>query len=194
MEKIYLFNGKDLTGWKSIHGGEAKWTVEDGVMTVVPHAGNIYTEAVFGDAMIHLEWMEPDMPEATGQNKGNSGVFLQGVYEVQVLDSYGIEHPKADDCGGIYSQFPPLCNACKPALRWQSYDILFRAPRFDEDGRVTEPACVTILQNGLPIHNNRVLPRICAGGLGETEVTEGPLMLQDHGNEVKFRNIWMIRL
>jgi len=194
MEKIFLFNGKDLTGWKSIRGGEAKWTVEDGVMTVVPHAGNIYTEEVYGDAMIHLEWMEPDMPEATGQHKGNSGVFLQGVYEVQVLDSYGIEKPEMGDCGGIYSQFPPLCNACKPALHWQSYDILFRAPRFDADGKVCEPACVTILQNGMPIHNNRVLPRICPGGLWDHEVAEGPLMLQDHGNEVKFRNIWIIRL
>ena len=196
MEKINLFNGKNLDGWKSIRGEDVKpsWTVEDGVLTVLPRSGNIYTETVFGDCMLHLEWMEPDMPDKIGQSKGNSGVFLQGRYEIQVLDSYGIEKPKMDDCGGIYSQLPPLTNACKPALVWQSYDILFRAPRFDADGNVIEHARITVLQNGLPIHNNAALPRVCPGGRGEDEVPLGPLMLQDHGDPVSFRNIWMIKL
>jgi len=196
MEKFMLFDGTSLAGWKSIRGGDAAWKVEDGILTVVPRAGNIYTDVTFGDAMLHLEWMEPDMPDKTGQSKANSGVFLQGRYEIQVLDSYGIENPTMSDCGGIYSQFPPLCNACKPPLTWQTYDILFRAPRFDEAGNVTEHARLTVLQNGLPIHNNRELPRTCPGGLFDMtdEVAAGPLMLQDHGDPIMFRNIWIIRL
>ena len=195
-EKIQLFNGRDLTGWKSIHGGDAKWRVENGVLTVEPRSGNIYSEIPHGDALIHIEWLEPDMPDKVGQLKANSGIFMQGRYELQVLDSYGVENPDMHDCGGIYGQFAPLMNACKPPMTWQTYDIIFRAPRFDDAGNVTEHARVTILQHGLPIHNNCELPRACPGGLFHQtdEVAEGPLMLQDHGDPISFRNIWMIKL
>ena len=121
------------------------------------------TEETFTDFMLHLEFMTPDMPEATGQAKGNSGVFLQGRYEIQVLDSYGIKTPGKGDCGAIYNQFAPLVNACKPPLEWQTYDAVFRAPRVDDAGKIVEPARMTVLQNGLVIHNNVQLPGVTVG-------------------------------
>ena len=119
-----------------------------------------------------------------------SGVYIHGCYELQVLDSFGKEEPQNDDCGGIYQNYKPRVNACKPALEWQTYDIIFRAPRF-ENGNMTEAARATILQNGTVIHNNLILHRATPGGVTEHTVAEGPLMLQDHGNPVKFRNIWI---
>jgi len=188
MAKIVLFDGSDLSAFTKRDGSPAEWEVKDGVMTVTGH--DIVSKAVFGDAHIHVEWMEPDMPEATGQWKGNSGVYIQGCYELQVLDSYGIEPPLDNDCGGIYSIQAPRINACKPPLEWQTYDIYLRAARMDGD-KVLEPAIVTILQNGQVIHNNLILPHNTPGGVYEKVVAEGPLMLQDHGNPVSFRNIWI---
>ncbi len=190
-EKVILFDGTSLDAFTSLDGSPAGWDVTDGVMTVT--RGNIKSKETYGDAHIHVEWREPDMPEATGQWKGNSGVYIQGCYELQVLDSYGIAEPKCDDCGGIYTIAAPLINACKPPLEWQTYDIYLRSAVV-EDGKVLSPAVVTILQNGQVIQNNLTLPSHTPGGVFDHVVGEGPLMLQDHGNPVSFRNIWFERL
>lgn len=191
---VVLFNGSDLSNWTSRDGGAPGWTVEDGVMAVVPRTGDIMTTEQFTDHFLHLEFMTPDMPEATGQAKGNSGVFLQGRYEIQVLDSYGIALPGMGDCGAIYNQFAPLVNACKPPLEWQSYDVIFRAPRLNDDGEIVENARVTVLQNGLVILNNVILSGTTGANIGGGVGDPGPLLLQDHGNLVKFRNIWAVPL
>ena len=191
---VILFNGKDLSNWRTRSGDPAGWEVAGGIISVVPGTGDIVTEEKFTDFYLHLEFMEPDMPEATGQGKGNSGVFLQGRYEVQVLDSYGIEVPGKGDCGAIYNQFAPLVNACKPPLQWQSYDMIFRCARADDSGEVIEQARVTVAQNGMIIHNN-VETLGTTGGAGDENVLEpGPLLLQDHGNLLKYRNIWIVPL
>jgi hypothetical protein len=158
-------------------------------MTVA--SGDIMTKELFNDFRLHLEFMIPDMPEATGQAKGNSGVFLQGRYEVQVLDSYGIEVPGKGGCGAIYDQFAPLVNACKPPLEWQTYDVFFRAPRCNEDNQVVDPVRLTILQNGIVIHNNIQLPGVTGGATDQNVWESGPLLLQDHGDLLKYRNIWI---
>ena len=191
---IVLFNGKDLSNWHARSGGPAGWEVADGVMTVAPRTGDIVTDQKFTDFVLHLEWMEPDMPEAAGQGKGNSGVYLQGRYEIQVLDSYGIEVPGQGDCGAVYSQFAPLFNACKPPLEWQTYDIAFRTARLDDSGNVIDQARVTVAQNGILIHNNvEVLGP--TGGAMDDEIGEpGPILLQDHGNLIKYRNVWILPL
>ncbi len=192
MAKIALFDGTSLDLWRKIDGSPAEWRVnDDGSMTVKPFAGNIVSTVKFGDAHIHLEWMEPDMPDCIGQEKGNSGVYIHGCYELQVLDSYGIEAPRYDDCGAFYTLYAPLSNACKPALEWQTYDLYFRAPRFNEKNEMTECARITVIQNGICIQNNVLLHRATPGGIHEIPVKEGPLMLQDHGNEVTFRNVYI---
>lgn len=191
---VVLFNGSDLSNWTSRDGGEPGWAVEEGVMAVVPRTGDIMTTEQFTDHFLHLEFMTPDMPEATGQAKGNSGVFLQGRYEIQVLDSYGIAVPGMGDCGAIYNQFAPLVNACKPPLEWQSYDVIFRAPRLNDDGEIVENTRVTVLQNGLVILNNVILSGTTGANIGGGVGEPGPLLLQDHGNLVKFRNIWAVPL
>ncbi len=190
---IILFNGKDLSNWQTRSGGPAGWDVADGVMTVKPGTGDIMTKEKFTDFMLHLEWMEPDMPDAKGQAKGNSGVYLQGRYEIQVLDSYGIEIPGKGDCGAIYNQYAPLVNACKPALQWQSYDIIFRSARIDASGKI-ENARITALQNGMVIHNNVIVDGITGGAIDDKVLEPGPLLLQDHGNLIKYRNIWIVTL
>lgn len=190
---IILFNGQDLSNWQTRSGGPARWDVQDGVMTVVPGTGDIMTKERFVDFMLHLEWMEPDMPEAKGQAKGNSGVYLQGRYEIQVLDSYGIEVPGKGDCGAIYNQYAPLVNACKPPLQWQSYDIVFRAARLDSSGNI-ENARITAFQNGMVIHNNVIVDGVTGGAIDDNVLEPGPLLLQDHGNLVKYRNIWIVPL
>ncbi len=192
MEKIYLFDGtaESLKKWHHRDGSrDVNWTVEDGILTVKNQ--DIVSDETYGDAHIHVEWREPDMPDCTGQAKGNSGVYIHGCYELQVLDSYGIEEPTYSDCGAIYSFYPPLTNACKPALEWQTYDIYLRAPRFNEDGSIKENARATILQNGICVQNNVVLYPTPGSITGDDPVAEGPLLLQDHGNAVSFRNVWV---
>jgi len=190
---IQLFNGKDVNNWTTRAGGPAGWKAEGGVLHVVPGAGDIMSRETLGDFFMHLEFRCPDMPQAKGQAKGNSGVFLQGRYEIQVLDSYGLAIPGLGDCGAIYNQFAPLVNACKPALAWQSYDVAFRAPRF-EAGKLVEGARLTLLHNGLVIHNNIQLPGVTGGAVDEKVDQPGPLLLQDHGNLVAYRNIWALPL
>ncbi|MBE6598662.1 MAG: DUF1080 domain-containing protein [Ruminococcaceae bacterium] len=190
MAKYILFDGKNTDMWTTREGAPINWKInDDGSMTV----GNedIVSTVKFGDAHIHVEWKEPDMPDCTGQAKGNSGVYIHGCYELQVLDSYGIENPKSNDCGGIYCMYSPRTNACKPALEWQTYDIYLRAPRYNEKGEMTECARATIIQNGICVQNNILLHQATPGGITEGPVKEGPLMLQDHGNPVSFRNVWV---
>ncbi len=185
---MILFDGKDLNNWTKMNGEPAGWKVEDGIMQVIPRTGDIMTKEQFTDFFLHLEFRCPDMPEATGQAKGNSGVFLQGRYEIQVLDSYGINIPGKGDCGAMYNEHAPLVNACKPPMEWQTYDVIFRAPRLTDDGEITELPRVTVLQNSMVIQNNAELGEIAEAS------KPGPLRLQDHGNLVAYRNIWAVHL
>ncbi len=189
---VVLFNGEDLSNWTKREGEPAVWRIEDGAMT--PAGGDIMTKATFTDFYLHVEFRTPDMPEATGQAKGNSGVYLAGRYEIQVLDSYGWEVPGMGDCGAMYGQYAPLVSACKPALEWQAYDVVFRGARLDESGNVRERVRVTVLQNGIVIHNNVELPGVTAGAIDDKEGVPGPLLLQDHGHPVQYRNIWIVPL
>lgn len=191
---VVLFNGSDVSNWTRRDGSPAGWTVEGGELCVVPGTGDIMTQDLQLDQALHLEFRCPDMPEATGQHKGNSGVFITGRYEIQVLDSFGWEVPGLGDCGAIYNQHAPLVNACKPALQWQTYDVFFRAARVEASGQVTEKVRMTVLHNGLVIHNNVELPGVTGAPLDEIEGTPGPLLLQDHGNLVRYRNIWLVPL
>ena len=189
---VVLFDGKDLSNWTKLDGGAPAWEVADGAMTVTAGGGDIVSREQFNDFLLHLEFMTPDMPDATGQAKGNSGVFLQGRYEIQVLDSYGIDVPGMGDCGAIYNQFASLVNACKPPLEWQTYDAIFRAARVGESGEIEENARVTVLQNGIVIQNNVQMLGATGGATDEDAAEPGPLRLQDHGNPVKYRNIWIV--
>jgi hypothetical protein len=189
---VVLFDGKDVAKWTRMDGSPAPWKVADGAMT--SGGGDIRSQDTFQDAYVHLEWMEPDMPEAQGQARGNSGVTLQGRYEVQVLDSFGIDVPGKGDCGAIYGQHAALVNACRPPLEWQTYDIIFRGPRFGPDKQLLEHARLTVLQNGIVIQNNVQVTGVNYPPL-ETDISApGPLLLQDHGNPVQYRNVWFVPL
>jgi hypothetical protein len=191
-DAIVLFDGKDLSSWTARDGkSHAPWPVQDGVMTVAPRKRAIMTKESFGDFELHLEFNVPYMPEAKGQARGNSGVFLGGIYELQVLDSYGLTLQN-DDCGAIYKQVIPAVNACKPPLQWQTYDVRFQKARREGD-KVVKKARVTVVQNGITtIDNKEISPT--AGGADNAEGDDGPLLLQDHHNEVQYRNIWLKRL
>ncbi len=191
---VVLFDGTNLDNWRHVEGQPASWELADGAMSVTN--GNIVSTEAFRDAFIHLEFRTPDMPEASGQAKGNSGVFLQGLYEIQVLDSYGLEVPGKGDCGAIYDQYAPLVNACKPPLQWQSYDVIFRSARLDESDQISEPPRVTVIQNDRVIQNNVELrgPTGYRTWMDNQPGQPGPLMLQDHGDAVSYRSIWLVHL
>lgn len=191
-----LFDGRDLSAWVSGDSvaGPARWAVRYGYFEVVPGTGGIRTRQGFGDVQLHVEWMAPDPPRGQGQDRGNSGVFLMGMYEVQVLDSW--DHPTYPDgqASAIYGQYPPLVNATRPPGEWQTYDIVFRRPRFDASGAVTSPARVTVLHNGVLVHDGVSL----TGPSGHRQrppyaahPDRLPIGLQDHGHPVRFRNFWV---
>ena len=187
-EGAVVLIGDSIQAWTKADGKmPAEWPVADGVATV--GKGNIKTREKFGDFQMHLEFNIPYMPEAKGQARGNSGVYLQGIYELQVLDSYGLK-PQSNDCGAIYQQIIPAVNACKPPLRWQTYDITFHAARREGD-KVVKKAQLTVVQNGLTIIDDKEISPT-PGGVGDVKEGEyGPIMLQDHGNAVQFRNVWI---
>jgi hypothetical protein len=196
-DAIVLFNGKDLSEWTNMKGDAAKWKVDDNSMIVTKGTGNIKTKKGFGDCQLHVEWQSPATIESEGQGRGNSGVFLMGHYEVQVLDSYDNRTYSNGQAASLYKQYIPLVNASKKPGEWQSYDIIFTAPRFNEDGSLKSPAYCTVIHNGVLVQNHVQLK-------GETVYIgqpaykkhgdKEPIILQDHGNPVKFRNIWVREL
>ena len=195
-DAIVLFNGKDLSQWKGEGNGPAKWEVQDGVATV-NGTGSISTKQEFGDCQLHVEWATPEKVEGEGQGRGNSGIILQGRYEVQVLDSYINKTYYHGQAGSVYKQYAPLVNACRKPGEWQTYDIIFHAPRFDADGKLEKPATVTVLQNGVLVQDH-VEIKGSTGPAGAPKYRAHPLkqslVLQDHHNPVRFRNIWIREL
>jgi len=172
---------------------KVRWTLIDGAMQVRPGTGSIVTKRKFKDFKLHLEFRTPFMPTARGQARGNSGAYLQGRYEVQILDSYGLSS-QHNECGGVYQISAPRVNMCAPPMQWQSYDITFRAPRFDADGKKVESAQLSVVHNGVTIHENLTVPRPTTLALDNNVKEPGGICLQDHGNEVQFRNIWLVEL
>ncbi|MDH7601579.1 MAG: DUF1080 domain-containing protein [Armatimonadota bacterium] len=194
-DAIILFDGKDFSGWvkRSDRNAPAEWKVENGYVEVVPGTGDVCTKELFTDCQVHIEFWLPLMADATGQARANSGVYLQGRYEVQVLDSYGLDS-QHNDCGGIYRTKAPLVNACRPPEEWQSYDIFFIAPRFNECGVKIASARISVLHNGVWIHHDLEVHEPTGGQLDDNVSEPGPLMLQDHGNKIRYRNIWARKL
>jgi hypothetical protein len=212
-DAIVLFDGHDVSHWTTDKSfatlgrksgdlsqwagdkGKPEWKIGDGYMEVSPKTGYIHTKEEFGDFQLHLEWAEPAQVKGNSQERGNSGVFLQGVYELQVLDSYNNPTYPDGQCGSMYGQTPPLVNACKKPGEWQTYDIIFEAARFGADHQLMRPASVTVIQNGVLLHHKQAFlgptgHKILANYKTETPA-RGPIALQDHGNPVRFRNIWI---
>ncbi|MDD2475443.1 MAG: DUF1080 domain-containing protein [Dysgonamonadaceae bacterium] len=188
-----LFDGFDLSQWESVNGGDAKWPVAEGVFTADKKLGNIRTKKIYRDFQLHLEWKIPvDVQDGThSQHRGNSGVFLQGKYEIQILDSY--RHPTYIDgqAGSIYKQSPPLVNAMNPPGEWNTYDVIYKAPTFTDDGEFITNPIVTVLHNGVLIQNHFIIK-------GKSAHDDGPIILQAHRDrtttDVSFRNIWIREL
>ncbi|MBI4659472.1 MAG: DUF1080 domain-containing protein [Verrucomicrobia bacterium] len=194
-DAVVLFDGKDLSKWQDAKGREAKWKVEKGYMEVVGGTGSIQTKDKFADFQLHLEFATPSVVKGTGQNRGNSGILLNGMYEVQVLDSYGNKTYPDGQCGALYGWTPPLVNASKPPGEWQSYEIIFESPRWDESGQLVKKANVTVIHNGLVLHHRREYigdsPHQKVGTFNKKHAPEMFIQLQDHGNPMRFRNIWV---
>ena len=193
-DAIILFNGKDAASWQNKNGNAFNWRVESGAMTVIPNAGDIQTKEGFGDCQLHIEWRTPAEVSGEGQGRGNSGIFLMGRYELQVLDSYNNNTYSNGQAGSIYKQHMPAVNVCKPPGQWQTYDIVFTAPLFNQDSTLKSPARITVFQNGVLIQNNVELwgPMQFIGvPKYEKHSDKEPLLLQDHHNAVSYRNIWI---
>lgn len=195
-DAIVLFDGKNTSEWTHEDGSAVKWEVKNGSMTVKKGTGDIFTKRTFGDCQLHVEWRADPEDNDPGQDRSNSGVFLQSRYEVQVLDSYGDQTYSNGQAGAIYKQSIPLVNACRPAGEWQTYDIIFKAPVFNADGIRVSPGYVTVLHNGVLIQNHTEikgtteyigLPKNIAHG-------KAPIRLQDHSEKVSYRNVWIREL
>ncbi len=195
-DAIVLFDGSNLNEWMASNGGDAPWMVSDGAMTVAPRKGGIQTKREFGDYQLHIEWRTPAEVKGNGQGRGNSGVFMQGIYELQVLDSYENPTYSNGQAGSIYKQSMPLVNVSKKPGEWQVYDVIYTAPRFNKDGLMLIPPYITVLHNGVLIQNHTQIQGTTAF-VGRPVVKphgRGPIMLQDHGNPTSFRNIWIREL
>jgi hypothetical protein len=198
-DAVVVFDGASLARWESADkpNTPAKWKVANGYMEVVPNTGMIATKQRFGDVQLHIEWATPKPGTGESQERGNSGVFLMGRYEVQVLDSYkNVTYPDGQ-AGAIYGQYPPLVNASRPPGEWQTYDILFHGPRFDAQGKLTRPARMTVLHNGVLVQDDVVLTGPTAHQTRPPYAVHPdklPLSLQDHGNPIRYRNIWLREL
>jgi len=195
-DAIVLFDGSNLSAWESLKGEAAGWAVSDGVFTVKKGTGDIQTKQKFNDFQLHLEWRVPEGIQGESQGRGNSGVYMQGMYEIQILDCYENETYVNGQTGSVYKQTPPLVNAMNKPGEWNTYDIIYTAPTFKKDGTYRTPPYITVIQNGVLLQNNTAI-------LGTTEyigfprVVEhgaGPIRLQDHGNPISFRNIWIREL
>lgn len=195
-DAIVLFDGKNLSAWESVKGGPAEWDVHDGIFTVNKKKGDIKTKQDFNNYQLHIEWCVPQGIEGTSQGRGNSGVFMQGKYEIQVLDCYNNETYVNGQTGSVYKQTPPLANAMRKPGEWNVYDIIYSAPVFKEDGTYRVPPTVTVIQNGVVLQNHTTI-------LGTTEYVgfpkvephgAGPIILQSHGDPsqpISFRNVWI---
>jgi hypothetical protein len=196
-DAVVLFDGKDLSKWAHKDGSPAKWKVENGYAEVVAKTGEIHTTQPFGDCQLHVEFSEPTPPHGESQERGNSGVFLMGLYEIQVLDSYENKTYADGQASAVYGQYPPQVNAARPPGQWQWYDIVFHGPRFDPAGKLLRPARVTVFHNGVLVQDN-VEPTGPTGHHMRPPYVAGPeklpLALQDHGNPVRYRNIWIRNL
>ena len=193
-DAVVLFDGKDLSRWANSKGEAAGWKVENGYMEVAKGTGDIQTKQGFGDCQLHVEWAAPAVVVVESQGRGNSGVFLMSTYEVQVLDCYNNKTYADGSTASIYGQYPPLVTACRKPGEWQTYDIVFHAPRFDTEGKLTRPAHLTVFHNGLLVQDNEEL----TGPTGhhvrppyKAHADKMPIKLQDHGNPVHYRNIWI---
>jgi hypothetical protein len=196
-DAVILFDGKDLSHWRNRRGEPAEWEVKDGAIVVKPGRGTIRSIDEFGDCQIHLEFASPVPAQGRDQDRGNSGVLMFGRYEIQVLDSYGNQTYPDGQAAAIYGQYPPLVNASRPPGKWQSYDIIFTAPRFKPDGTLESPAFETVLHNGVVVHDHTAV----IGPMAYRRIAtyrphgaKGPIVLQDHGHPVRFRNIWVREL
>jgi hypothetical protein len=198
-DAVILFDGKNLSGWESARpgGGDAKWEVKDGYIQVMPKTGDIQTREKFGDVQLHIEWATPEVVKGEGQGRGNSGIFLMNHYELQVLDSFNNKTYFHGQAGSIYKQYAPLVNVSRKPGEWQAYDVVFTAPRFDEQGKALQRARFTVFQNGVLVQNNVEV-------FGDTyndkpavythHGNQEPLKLQDHGDLIRYRNIWIRKL
>lgn len=196
-DAVVLFDGKDLSKWQQDDGSPAKWKLEHGYVEVVAKTGEMRTKEAFGDCQLHVEFREPTPPHGESQERGNSGVFLQGLYEVQVLDSYKNRTYADGQAAAIYGQYPPQVNAARPPGEWQWYDIVFHGPRFDASGKLLRKARFTVFHNGVLVQDNVELTGPTANGSRppyKPTPDKLPLALQDHGNPVRFRNIWIREL
>lgn len=192
-DAIVLFDGRDLSKWRS-GNGEAKWEVVDGAMRVRPGSGDLSTREAFGDCQLHIEWMVPPDLKPSGQAGANSGVFLMNQYEVQILQSFGNRTYPDGMAGALYGQYPPMVNACRPQGEWNTYQIVFRGPRFDGDGSLLAPATATVLLNGVLVQDHAEIlgsTAHMARAAYRAHPERLPIRLQDHGDAILFRNIWV---
>ncbi len=196
-DAVMLFDGKSFDKWTKRDGSPMGWKPGPGKsgddMVVVAGAGDIVSKETFGDAQIHVEFMTP-VEKGDGQDRGNSGVYIHGRYEVQVLDSYKSETYPDGQCGAIYGQHVPLVNACRPQGEWQTYDIIFRAPKFDAAGKKTVNANITVIHNGVLIQDHAEAKSPTGSAMAQDEKATGPLMLQEHGHAVVYRNVWVRKI
>ncbi len=196
-DALVLFDGKDLSQWTDGKGQAARWKVENGYMEVAAKTGSIRTAREFGDCQLHVEWMAPLPATGTSQERGNSGVFLMNLYEVQVLDCYENRTYADGMTASIYGQYPPAVNACRPPGEWQSFDIVFHRPRFDAEGKVLVPARMTVFHNGVLVHDNAELmgPTSHKVRLPYSRHPDRlPISLPNHSRPVRYRNIWIREL